>query len=57
MKSSPPRSMFYLQVKYDPPDKTKDARNINATTILTIFMDTTFSKMLVLLNVKITSII
>jgi hypothetical protein len=49
--------MHYLQVKYDPQDKTRAARDISAAMILTIFRDAAFSKMPAFLNVKITSII
>ncbi len=41
MKTGPPRPMhYYLQVMYAPQDKTKDTREINATTILALFTDT-----------------
>lgn len=47
MKTDPPRPMhYYLQVMYAPQDKTKDTREINATTILALFTDTASSKRL-----------
>lgn len=39
MKTDPPRPMHYLQVQYAPQDKTRDTRDINATTILAFFTD------------------
>ena len=39
MKTSPPHPKYYLQVMYAPQDKTKDTRDINATTILAFFTD------------------
>ena len=39
MKTGPPRPNHYLQVTNAPQDRTKETRDINATTILAFFME------------------
>ena len=39
MKTGPPRPKHYFQVRYAPLDKTRETRDINATTILAFFTD------------------